>query len=160
MCPSGAAATVGLGGIACFGGLIGTQLVLTPFLQFGRHFTAGDAGLGNLPLAVGTASGGGVSGAFLADRIGRKDLQLGPLVQLAGAAVLWFEFGGAAPHPMRDGTASVDETGAWPEIGGTQPPCGGFSLSVPRPGAVRKLGSVPLRASYEQCVTVPGGRSS
>ncbi|MFE2723023.1 MFS transporter [Kitasatospora sp. NPDC059327] len=84
--------TVGLGGIALFfGGLIGTQLVLTLFLQIGRHFTAGEAGLGNLPLAVGTAIGGAVSGAFLADRIGRKVLQIGPLVQLAGAAVLWFE---------------------------------------------------------------------
>ncbi|MCB8901106.1 MULTISPECIES: MFS transporter [unclassified Streptomyces] len=87
--------TVGLGGIALFfGGLIGTQLVLTLFLQVGRHFTAGDAGLGNLPLAVGTAFGGAVSGAFLADRIGRRVLQIGPLVQLAGAAVLWFELDG------------------------------------------------------------------
>lgn len=87
--------TVGLGGIALFfGGLIGTQLVLTLFLQIGQRFTAGDAGLGNLPLAVGTAIGGAVSGAFLADRIGRKVLQVGPLVQLAGAAVLWFELDG------------------------------------------------------------------
>ncbi|MGY0021294.1 MFS transporter [Streptomyces sp. YJ-C3] len=84
--------TVGLGGIALFfGGLIGTQLVLTLFLQIGQHFNAGDAGLGNLPLAVGTATGGAVSGAFLADRIGRKVLQVGPVVQLAGAALLWFE---------------------------------------------------------------------
>lgn len=84
--------TVGLGGIALFfGGLIGTQLVLTLFLQIGQHFTAGEAGLGNLPLAVGTAIGGAVSGAFLAEKIGRKVLQIGPLVQLVGAAVLWFE---------------------------------------------------------------------
>ncbi|MFE5546371.1 MFS transporter [Streptomyces sp. NPDC056534] len=90
--------TVGLGGIALFfGGLIGTQLVLTLFLQVGMRFTAGDAGLGNLPLAVGTAIGGAVSGAFLADRIGRKVLQIGPLVQLAGAVVLWFELEGLAP---------------------------------------------------------------
>ncbi|WP_260461755.1 MFS transporter [Streptomyces lateritius] len=90
--------TVGLGGIALFfGGLIGTQLVLTLFLQIGQRFTAGDAGLGNLPLAVGTAIGGAVSGAFLADRIGRKVLQIGPLVQLAGAAVLWFELDGLDP---------------------------------------------------------------
>ncbi|MFC1431501.1 MFS transporter [Streptacidiphilus sp. N1-3] len=87
--------TLGLAGIALFfGGLIGTQLVLTLFLQIGRHFTAGDAGLGNLPLAVGTAIGGAVSGAFLADRIGRKVLQVGPVVQLAGAALLWFELNG------------------------------------------------------------------
>ncbi|MER7976847.1 MFS transporter [Streptomyces sp. NPDC095817] len=87
--------TVGLGGIALFfGGLIGTQLVLTLYLQIGRHFTAGDAGLGNLPLAVGTAIGGAVSGAFLADRIGRTVLQIGPLVQLLGAVLLWFELDG------------------------------------------------------------------
>ncbi|MFI6978843.1 MFS transporter [Embleya sp. NPDC050154] len=87
--------TVGLGGIALFfGGLIGTQLVLTLYLQIGRHFTAGDAGLGNLPLAVGTAIGGAVSGAFLADRIGRRVLQIGPLVQLLGTTVLWFELDG------------------------------------------------------------------
>ncbi|MFJ4715522.1 MFS transporter [Streptomyces sp. NPDC088785] len=87
--------TVGLGGIALFfGGLVGTQLVLTLFLQIGRHFTAADAGLGNLPLAIGTAIGGAVSGAFLADRIGRKVLQIGPLIQLAGAAVLWTELDG------------------------------------------------------------------
>ncbi|MDW4916796.1 MFS transporter [Streptomyces californicus] len=87
--------TVGLGGIALFfGGLVGTQLVLTLFLQIGHRFTAGDAGLGNLPLAVGTAIGGAVSGAFLAERIGRKVLQIGPMVQLAGAVVLWVELEG------------------------------------------------------------------
>ncbi|WP_353940241.1 MFS transporter [Streptomyces sp. HUAS MG91] len=87
--------TVGLGGIALFfGGLVGTQLVLTLFLQIGQHFSAGDAGLGNLPLAVGTAIGGAVSGAFLADRIGRKVLQVGPVIQLAGAALLWLELDG------------------------------------------------------------------
>ncbi|WP_338694592.1 MFS transporter [Streptomyces sp. Q6] len=87
--------TVGLGGIALFfGGLIGTQLVLTLFLQIGQHFTAGEAGLGNLPLAVGTAIGGAVSGAFLADRIGRRVLQIGPLIQLAGAVLLWCELDG------------------------------------------------------------------
>ncbi|WP_137726093.1 MFS transporter [Prescottella subtropica] len=90
--------TVGLGGIALFfAGLIGIQLVLTLYLQIGRHFTAGEAGLGNLPLAVGTAIGGAVSGAVLADRIGRKVLQIGPLVQLAGTALLWFELDGLSP---------------------------------------------------------------
>ncbi|MFJ5290172.1 MFS transporter [Streptomyces sp. NPDC088348] len=84
--------TVGLGGIALFfGGLVGVQLVLTLFLQIGQRFTAGEAGLGNLPLALGTAIGGAVSGAVLADRIGRAVLQIGPLVQLGGAALLWYE---------------------------------------------------------------------
>ncbi|MCZ4119941.1 MFS transporter [Streptomyces sp. H39-S7] len=90
--------TVGLGGIALFfGGLVGTQLVLTLYLQIGQHFTAGHAGLGNLPLAVGTAIGGAVSGAVLADRLGRAVVQIGPVIQLAGAALLWFELDGLDP---------------------------------------------------------------
>ncbi|MEV7962067.1 MFS transporter [Oerskovia paurometabola] len=89
--------TVGLGGIALFfAGLVGTQLVLTLFLQIGQQFSAGDAGLGNLPLAVGTAIGGAISGAFLADKIGRKVLQVGPVIQLAGAVLLWFELDGVS----------------------------------------------------------------
>ena len=106
--------TVGLGGIALFfGGLIGTQLVLTLYLQIGRHFTAGEAGLGNLPLAVGTAIGGAVSGAFLADKIGRKVLQIGPLIQLVGAAVLWSELDGldAASFSIWDITAGIAVAG-------------------------------------------------
>lgn len=64
--------TVGLVAIALFfGGLIGTQLVLTFFLQLGEGFTAGQAGLGNLPIALGTAVGGGISGGLLAAKLGR-----------------------------------------------------------------------------------------
>ncbi len=92
-----AAYSVGLGGILVFfAGLVGTQLVLTLFLQVGQLFSAGEAGLGNLPLAVGSAIGGALSGAVLADRFGRTVLQFGPLVQLAGAAVLWVELGDVA----------------------------------------------------------------
>jgi hypothetical protein len=91
----GPAFAVGLGGIALFcGGLTGTRLVLTRFLQTGRHFTAGDAGPGNLSLAVGTAIGDAVGGVGLTDRIGRKVLRTGPLVQLVGAALLRFELDG------------------------------------------------------------------
>ena len=87
--------TVGLGGIGLFfAGLVGTQLILTLFLQLGERFSAGEAGLGNLPLAIGSAVGGALSGAFLAEKLGRKVLQFGPLVQLAGAVLLWIELGG------------------------------------------------------------------
>ncbi|MGC5346100.1 MFS transporter [Streptomyces sp. AM 4-1-1] len=104
--------TVGLGGIALFfGGLVGTQLVLTLYLQIGRHFTAGEAGLGNLPLALGTAVGGAVSGAFLADRIGRAVLQIGPLVQLAGAALLWSELDGSRSFSIWDIAPGVAVSG-------------------------------------------------
>ena len=87
-----AAYSVGLGGfLIFFAGLVGTQLVLTLFLQVGQFFSAGEAGLGNLPLAVGSAIGGALSGAVLADRFGRTVLQFGPIVQFAGAALLWVE---------------------------------------------------------------------
>ncbi|WP_436535507.1 MFS transporter [Actinoplanes sp. HUAS TT8] len=86
--------TIGLVGIALFfSALIGTQLVLTLFLQIGHGFTAGQAGLGNLPVAIGTAVGGAVSGAILAEKLGRVVLQLGAVVQLGGAALLWNELG-------------------------------------------------------------------
>jgi EmrB/QacA subfamily drug resistance transporter len=93
--------TVGLGGIAIFfAGLVGTQLILTLFLQVGERFSAGEAGLGNLPLAIGSAIGGAVSGAFLAEKLGRTVIQLGPVVQLAGAVLLWIELGAGGPFSI------------------------------------------------------------
>ncbi|GAB3745883.1 MFS transporter [Amycolatopsis oliviviridis] len=83
--------TVGLVAVALFfGGLIGTQLVLTFFLQLGQGFTAGQAGLGNLPVALGTAVGGTISGGLLAAKLGRRVLQAGAVVQFTGVAWLWF----------------------------------------------------------------------
>lgn len=93
--------TLGLGGIALFFcGLVGSQLVLTLFLQVGQRFSAGEAGLGNLPVAIGTAIGGALSGAVLAGRLGRGVLQVGGAVQLAGAALLWIELGATAPFSI------------------------------------------------------------
>ncbi|GAA2980414.1 MFS transporter [Actinokineospora diospyrosa] len=87
--------TVGLVAVALFfGGLIGTQLVLTFFLQIGQGFTAGQAGLGNLPVALGTAIGGGISGGLLAAKLGRAVLQVGAVVQFAGIAWLWLALAG------------------------------------------------------------------
>jgi len=84
--------TFGLVGIALFfSSLTGTQLVLTLFLQLGNGFSAGGAGLSNLPLALGSAIGGAISGAWLAEKIGRSVLQLGAVTQLLGAGLLWFE---------------------------------------------------------------------
>lgn len=88
--------TSGLAGLGLFfTGLVGVQLALTLFLQLGHGYNAGLAGLGNIPLAVGSAIGGAVSGAVLADRLGRLALQVGAALQLVGAAVLWFELGTA-----------------------------------------------------------------
>ncbi|QKY03597.1 MFS transporter [Janthinobacterium lividum] len=89
--------TAGLAGIALFFcSLVGMQLVLTLFLQIGHGLTAGEASIANLPFAVGTACGATLSGAFLAARFGRKVLQLGAGVQLAGVALLQFELGNTA----------------------------------------------------------------
>lgn len=86
--------TAGLIGIALFFcSLVGMQLVLTLFLQIGHGFTPGEASIASLPFAVGTACGATLSGAILAARFGRKVLQLGAAVQLAGVALLKFELG-------------------------------------------------------------------
>ncbi|WP_312180881.1 MFS transporter [Arthrobacter sp.] len=93
--------TLGLAGIALyFSALIGTQLILTLFLQIGQGFSAGEAGLGNLPVALGTAVGGALSGAFLAERLGRAVLQIGAVVQILGAAILWIELGSGGPFDI------------------------------------------------------------
>lgn len=82
--------SVGIGGIALFfAGLVGFSLVLTLFLQFGESFSAGEAGLATLPIAVGSAIGGALSGAVLADRFGRLVLQFGSLFQISGVIAIW-----------------------------------------------------------------------
>jgi len=89
--------TAGLMGIALFFcSLVGMQLVLTLFLQVGHAFTPGEASIANLPFALGTACGATLSGAILAARFGRKVLQLGAAVQLAGVALLKCELGTTA----------------------------------------------------------------
>lgn len=81
--------TVGLGGIALyFACSTGIYLILSLFLQFGESFSASEAGLGNIPIAVGAAVGGGISGGFLADKIGSRVLQIGALLQIVGAVLL------------------------------------------------------------------------
>lgn len=88
--------TAGLGGIALFfAGTIGVQLTLTLFLQIGHQYSAGQAGLANIPLAVGSGIGGAVSGAVLSEKLGRSSLQIGALVQLIGAVLTYFLLGGA-----------------------------------------------------------------
>ena len=83
--------TFGLSGLALyFAGFTGVYLILTLFLQFGERFTSAEAGLGNIPIALGSAIGGTISGAFLADKIGgRFTLQIGAFVQLVGVGLMW-----------------------------------------------------------------------
>src|SRR3546814_9010517 len=58
--------TAGIIGMALFfSAFIGMQLVFTLFLQFGHGFSAGQAGLAGLPLAIGAFVGSGLAGGFL-----------------------------------------------------------------------------------------------
>jgi len=84
--------TFGLAGLGIyFAGFTGVYLILTLFLQFGEKFTSAEAGIANIPIALGSAIGGIVSGAFLAEKIGgRFTLQIGAVIQLVGVALLWF----------------------------------------------------------------------
>lgn len=81
----------GLAGLGLyFAGFTGVYLILTLFLQFGEGFSASGAALGNVPIALGAAIGGTISGAFLSDKIGgRYTLQIGAVIQLVGTVLLW-----------------------------------------------------------------------
>ena len=81
----------GLAGLGLyFAGFTGVYLILTLFLQFGEGFSASGAALGNVPIALGAAIGGTISGAFLSDKIGgRYTLQIGAVIQLVGIVLLW-----------------------------------------------------------------------
>ena len=83
--------TFGLAGLGLyFAGFTGVYLILTLFLQFGENFSSSEAGLGNIPIALGSAIGGTISGAYLADKIGgRYTLQIGAFVQLIGVGLMW-----------------------------------------------------------------------
>lgn len=83
--------TVGLIGMSLFfAGVTGFALIITLFLQLGQGFSSGEAGLGNIPIAVGFAIGAGLSGGFLAAKFGRRVLQLGAVIQIVGLVLLWF----------------------------------------------------------------------
>ncbi len=81
---------VGLGGLGIFFcGFTGVYLIITLFLQLGHGFSASGAALGNVPIALGTAIGGAVSGAVFAEKLGKRVLQVGAVVQLIGTGMLW-----------------------------------------------------------------------
>lgn len=75
----------GVVGIALyFGAIAGFQLINTLFFQIGHRYSAGEAGLANIPMTVGFALGGLLSGAVLAEKLGRRAVQLGAVVMLVG----------------------------------------------------------------------------
>ncbi|UFS58077.1 MFS transporter [Subtercola endophyticus] len=92
---------VGLAGIALFfASSVGAQLVFTLFLQLGEGFGAGQAGLSGIPLAIGSLIGGALSGAVLADKLGRSVLQIGAVIQLVGAGWLIFALANLASFTL------------------------------------------------------------
>jgi MFS family permease len=82
---------LGLAGIfTFFAGFTGVYLIITLFLQIGQGYSARGAGIANIAIALGTAVGGALSGAVLAEKFGTRVLQLGALAQIIGALLLFF----------------------------------------------------------------------
>ena len=73
-----------------FAGFTGVYLIITLFLQIGEGYSARGAGIANIAIALGTAIGGALSGAVLADKFGTRVLQFGALAQISGALALFF----------------------------------------------------------------------
>ena len=90
-------------GLVFFGALIGTGLIFTFYLQIGLGYSPLKAGLSTLPQALGTIAGFGVAGAGLAEKLGRRLLQLGTLVMVAGSAgfALTVRLAGAGINPYQ-----------------------------------------------------------
>lgn len=82
---------LGLAGIfTFFAGFTGVYLIITLFLQIGQGYSARGAGIANIAIALGTAVGGALSGAVLAEKFGTRVLQFGALAQISGALLLFF----------------------------------------------------------------------
>jgi len=81
---------LGLAGIfVFFAGFTGVYLIITLFLQIGEGYSARGAGIANIAIALGTAMGGALSGAVLADKFGTRVLQMGAVAQITGAILLF-----------------------------------------------------------------------
>ena len=73
-----------------FSGMGGLLLTISVFLQVGQRFSAIHTGVAFIPMSLGMAVGAGASGAYLGKRFGRRVIQGGTLVSLAGwALVVW-----------------------------------------------------------------------
>jgi EmrB/QacA subfamily drug resistance transporter len=81
---------LGLAGIfTFFAGFTGVYLIITLFLQIGEGYSARGAGIANIAIALGTAIGGALSGAILAEKFGTRVLQIGAIAQITGAILLF-----------------------------------------------------------------------
>jgi len=65
-------------------------LIITLFLQIGQGYSARGAGISNIAIPLGTAIGGALSGAVLAEKFGTRVLQFGAAAQIIGALLLFF----------------------------------------------------------------------
>ncbi|MEA2297273.1 MAG: hypothetical protein QOF77_209 [Solirubrobacteraceae bacterium] len=77
-----------------FGGMVGSVLAVTLFLQIGQGYSAIHAGLTLVPFSLGTAITAGLSGAVLQRRLGRWVIQVGGVVSLAGYGLVLAAVGG------------------------------------------------------------------
>jgi EmrB/QacA subfamily drug resistance transporter len=77
------------------GGMVGSLLALTLFLQIGEHFSAMHAGLTFIPFSLGTAIGAPLSGGFLGPRYGRIVIQAGGALSAAGYGLVIVAIHGA-----------------------------------------------------------------
>lgn len=71
-----------------FGGMVGSMLGLTLFMQLGEHFSAIHAGLTVVPFSLGTAFTAPVAAGLMQRLGGRVLIQAGALVTLAGYVML------------------------------------------------------------------------
>lgn len=71
-----------------FGGMVGSMLGLTLFMQLGEHFSAIHAGLTVIPFSLGTAFTAPVAAGLMQRLGGRLLIQAGALVTLAGYVLL------------------------------------------------------------------------
>ena len=69
-----------------FGGMIGSMLSITLFLQLGEGFSAIHSGLTLAPFALGTAVTAPIAGGLMARIPGRALIQAGSIISLAGYA--------------------------------------------------------------------------
>ncbi|MFC3744012.1 MFS transporter [Paractinoplanes deccanensis] len=91
-------------GLVFFAALIGTGLIFTFYFQIGLGYSPLKAGLTTLPQALGTVAGFVAAGAGLAERYGRRLLQLGTVIMIVGTAAfaLTIRLAGAdiTPYPL------------------------------------------------------------
>jgi EmrB/QacA subfamily drug resistance transporter len=71
-----------------FGGMVGSMLALTLFMQIGEHFSAIHAGLTVIPFSLGTAVTAPVAATLMQKHGGRVLIQAGGLLSLAGYVLL------------------------------------------------------------------------